>query len=142
MKGRYGRNRPHYGKDFPDVCVLESQILNIDDFTDNTNTTGYIDVTTKLPAGAVPIAWKANVLEGFAASTISVGVSGDTDRFSADTTQSIATTGEVGSTVIAADACKGIGAAVTVRVTVTEDSDFGDLVAGSMKLFVYYIKTK
>lgn len=230
MNGKYGRCRPYYGKDFPNINVLESQVLNIADFTNNDDTTGYLDFDTALPKGAVPVAWKADILtavtnadvytpadgttiafvdgggdadtitdsaEGFVAAgfeagdtitvsgstsndadytivevaagtitlatgtvtaaeagiegisfagkstaTISIGVSGDTDRFSADTSQSVATVGEVGSIVLAADACKGIGSGQTPRVTIAEGSDFDELSAGAIKVYLYYIKTE
>lgn len=229
MNGKYGRRHPYYGKNTPVLAVLESGVLNIADFTNNTDATGYVDVNTVLPAGAIPLGWKAEIVnafanadvytpedgatiafvdgggeadtitdsaEGFVAAgfedgdtftvsgstsndgdytivsvtagtitlatgeitaaeagiegisfagkstaTVSVGIDGDLDRFSADTTQSVATAGEVGSPVIAADACKGMGSNQTVRVTVTEGSDFDELSAGDMKLELYYIKT-
>ena len=75
--------------------------------------------------------------------TISVGISGDIDRFSAMTTGSVAgTAGDVvGAACIAADACKGISAAQTIRVTVTEATDFTDFTSGSLKTNLYYINT-
>jgi len=229
MNGKYGRKRPYYGLGIPDINVLESQVLKLDDFTDGTGATGYIDVATALPIGAIPIAWKIDILTGFATAeftgtptnlafvdgstgedtittdeadysfvddgfevgnsivvsgattagndgtyvltgvaaqtltvesasfsmaedgiadmtitgiaTVSVGVSGDTDRFSADTAKSVAATGSVGSSALAADACDNIATAQTIRVTVTEGSDFGEFNTGAIKLYFYYIKT-
>lgn len=230
MRGKYGRSRPYYGKNVPDLEVLESQILEIADFTNNEDTTGYIDVDTQLPAGAIPLGWKARTLEAFAnadvytpadgttiafvdggagadtitdsadgfvtagfevgdtitvagstsndgdytlvdvaagtltlatgtvtaaedgiegisftgksTATISVGVSGDLDRFSADTAQNVGAIGTVGAAILAADAADGMASAQTVRVTITEGSDFDEFSEGSMILELYYIKTE
>lgn len=128
----------------PRVEVLTSQTLLFSAFTDNTDATGYIDIATQLPAGAIPIAWKAVVATGFTGDTtavIKVGVEGVLDRFSADTAQSVAAAATVGSACLAAGACDGIGAASTVRVTVTGGADFSSISAGSMVVYVYYIRT-
>jgi hypothetical protein len=196
MNGKYGRRHPYYGEHAPVLDVLESGVLNITDFTNNDDATGYVDIDTVLPIGAIPLAWKATVLNavtnalyepadgstiafvyggesadtitdsassfvaagfedgdtftisgstsndgdyeivsvtagtitlatgeitaaedgidgisfiGTPTATVSVGVSGDLDRFSADTAQSVAAAGTVGATVLAADACKGVG---------------------------------
>jgi len=144
------------GKKGEEVLVLQatprleciSKECAITGFTDGGGTSGYIDfAANSLPAGAIPLGWKAVVTEGFdgnSSATISVGVSGDTDRFSADTAQSVAAAGVVGSSALAADACDGIGAAQTPRVTVTTASDFtaaksdGD---GVMTVYLYYLRT-
>jgi len=116
-------------------------------FTDNLNTTGYIDFTSTLPAEAIPIGWKAVVGAGFAGdttATIQVGIDGDLDRFSADTTQSVFAAGTVGSFVIPADVLKGIGAVATPRVTITGTADFSSIVTegnGAMNVYLYYIIT-
>lgn len=131
----------------PKVSVI-SKVCAVADFTDNTNTTGYIDFATdSLPAGAIPIAWKAVVTGGFAGDTtavIQVGVAGILDRFSADTAQSVFAAGTVGSACLAAGACDGIGAASTPRVTVTGGADFTSIVTnagGAMTVYLYYIAT-
>lgn len=233
MNGKYGRKRPYYGLDVPCVEVLESPVvLNLSDFTDNGDATGYVDIDNALPAGAVPLGWKIDTLIGFATTavftgnplnlafvdgdagddtlvsdevdysfiddgfeegdsfivagattaendgtyvitgvaaqtltvatgswtaeedgvagttltgvstaTVKVGVDGDLDRFSADTAKSVAAIGTVGSSVLSADACDGIGGDQTVRVTVSEGSDFGEFDVGALKFFLYYIKT-
>jgi hypothetical protein len=78
------------------------------------------------------------------AATLQLGVSGDPDRFSADTAKSlVASAGTVvGSACLAADACDGIGADQTVMATVTETSDFTDITDGSLKASIYYVKTE
>jgi hypothetical protein len=221
-----------YRDNMPEIHVLESPILSIAglDFTDNTDDTGYADITAVLPAGAIPIGWKAQTVTAFSSSVafsgdpttlafvdggvsddtitdsasgfvtdgfevgdlitvagattaandftieltavaagtltfatatvdtaedgianmtivatvaaaIQVGVAGDVDRFSAQTTGSVGTVGTVGAACIAADACDGINADQTVRVTITETADFTDYTAGAVIVSLYYIKT-
>ncbi len=121
---------------------LESQNLLIADFTDGTGTSGYIDIDVDLPANAVVVGWKAVVSGAFAGDTtavIEVGVSGDTDKYSAVTTASCFATGTVGAignndTVLATTA-------QTVRVTVTGTADFTSIVTdagGAMIISLYY----
>ena len=131
----------------PRVVVI-SKVCAVADFTDNTNTTGYIDFATNaLPAGAIPIAWKAVVTGGFTGDTtavIELGVTGDLDRFSADTAQSVFAPGTIGASVLAASACDGISAASTPRVTVTGGADFTSIktaATGAMTVYLYYILT-
>jgi len=130
---------------FPLLRKITSQSLDHAAFTDNEDTTGYIDITTQLPAGAVPLGWKATVSEAFdgdTTATIQVGIDGNLDMFSAVTDQSVAAIGTVGS-VVDTDACDGIAAAQTVRVTVTGGADFTTILgdAGTMVVEVYYIAT-
>lgn len=143
--GKYNRSKPYYSG-MNKIERLRSQSLAFGDFTDGGATTGYIDFTSNLPAGAVPIASKITIITGFdgasvVTATAMVGVSGDTDRFSADTSMNVNAAGIVGSAVVAADAAKGISAAVTPRVTVTEDSDFGEFESGEMVVDIFYVRT-
>jgi hypothetical protein len=64
MIGKYGRSRPYYGGGYSSLQFIDSGVLNLDDFTD-VSTTGYVDVTKKLPAGAIPLGWKIDVLTPF-----------------------------------------------------------------------------
>jgi hypothetical protein len=123
-------------------CV--SQNLAVAGFTDNGNTTGYIDFTGDiLPAGALVLGWLADVTGAFAGDTsaaISVGKSGAVGCFSADTTQSAFTTGRRGSaSVVATSFC---ATATTPRVTVTGNADFTSIVnnaGGAMQVTIFYI---
>lgn len=125
-------------KHFEETVVLA-------DFTDNTNTTGYVDLTNQLPAGAIPVGWVAEVTEGFTGDTTAVlqlGVAGDLDRFSAVTTPSVLAPGTVGASALGrAEALNGVGAAVTIRATVTGTADFTSIEAGAMTIKFYYIET-
>jgi len=132
------------------VRKLTSQLLEVTAFTDNTNTTGYIDFTFALPKEAMVLGWKARVTAGFTGDTtavVMVGISGDTDKFSASTAQSVLAVAEVGSLAIAADAATGAftSTALTPRVTVTGSSDFTFIktaAAGKMYIDIFYIDTK
>lgn len=126
----------------PKVKKLRQELV-LADFTDNTNATGYADFDSQLPAGAIPLAWKAVVSAGFAgnvSAVMQVGVAGDLDRFSNVTDQSVFAAGTVGSRV-ADDALDGIAAAQTPRVTVTASADFTAVSAGAMVVELYYIES-
>ena len=119
-----------------------SETFAIGDFTDNANTTGYVDFTGALPVGAIVLGWKAVVATGFTGDTTAVaqvGVSGDLDRFSALTTGSVLAAGTIGNQP-ADDSSAFISAATTPRVTVTGGSDFGGISAGSMTVTIAYVK--
>lgn len=73
------------------------------------------------------------------AATILAGVSGDTDRFTADATQSVAAAGSKGSMALAADSCDGIAAEQTIRVTLTETSDFTKYTEGTLSFKLFYL---
>ena len=123
------------------IAKSVSQSLEIGDFTDNADDTGYIDFTTDdIPAGSAVIGWKAVVSTGFTGDTtalIEVGVVGDTDAWSSNTAQSVLAAATVGSAAKALYAF--IAAASTPRVTVTGGADFGAIAAGVMVVTVYYI---
>jgi hypothetical protein len=127
------------------IKSIVSQVLNYDDFTDNEDETGYIDFDTDLPAGAMPIGWRAVVTEGFAGDTtavMEVGIDGDVDKYSANTAQSCLPAGTVGSMVLAADAWTAHATAKTPRVTVTGTANFTAINAGSMQVEIFYIEPK
>ncbi len=136
-----------YRNNTPELGVIESAKLDLTDltlFTDDGSTTGYTDIADVLPVGAIPLAWKATVstaATGCSTAIVQVGIAGDVDRFSADVTGDLTTTGIIGAACIAADTCKGMNAEQTVRITVTEDDDFTNFTAGVFKVFLYYIKT-
>lgn len=128
----------------PRVMAL-TETFKIADFTDNTDATGYKDFAGKVPAGALVIGWRAKVATGFtgnSSATVMVGVSGDTDRFSAPSTKpSCYAAATVGALNIAADGHQNMGAAFSPRVTVTGGSDFSNITAGEMVVSVLYVDT-
>ena len=230
MVGKFGRHRPYYSEDASTLAVLTSGAIDVGDFTDGTGTSGYYDLTSTLPIGAIPLGWKANVTTAFAssaafsgdpttlafvdgggsddtitdsasgfvtdgfttgdlitvtgattagnnttytltnvsagtltmatasvdtaeagiagttivatvASVLLVGIVGDTNKYSANSSASLAAVGHVGSNVIAADACGSMGTAQTVRLTVTETADFTDYDVGTIVVDLFYINT-
>lgn len=126
----------------PRVNVI-SESMAFGDFTD-VSTTGFYDFASSvLPAGAIPLGFKAIVSTGFANDTtavIQVGIDGDVDRFSLNTDQSVFAAGTVGS-LPATDAADGLAAAQTPRVTVTGGADFTSINAGEMVVYIYYLAT-
>lgn len=116
-------------------------VIAFGDFTDNTNTTGYIDLTPTIPAGSLIYGWEIVTVTGFTGDTTAVamlGISGDTDAFSEVTTGSVAAAGTIGSNAPATGANAYRAAATTVRVTVTGGADFTSISAGSAVVIVYY----
>ena len=129
----------------PGLVKLASQSLAFGDFTDGGGVDGFIDFDTAIPAGSLILGWEAVVSTAFdsagtSTAVIEVGINGDTDAFSADTTQSVNTAATVGSGSLAATSYRA--AATTVRVTVTEDSDFGQIDQGVMIVRILYVDVK
>lgn len=128
----------------PAVASLVSQPLLVASFADGGSTSGSIDFAgAELPAGAIVLGWEANVTGAFAGDTsavIQVGVDGDPDKFTADTTQSAFTAGRRGSAAAPATAWQA--AAAQPRVTVTSASDFTSVVSnggGAMTVTLYFL---
>ena len=111
-------------------------------FNDNTNETGYADFTSQLPAGALVLGWKAVTTTGFAGDTLAtlqVGEAGNLNRFSAIITGSVMNVGTIGSHAPGTSDNPFCVAAVTPRLTVTGDSDFGNFNSGSVTVTSFYI---
>ena len=112
-------------------------------FTDDGSTSGHVDFSSALPAGALVLGWEAIVAAGFAGDTsavVKLGISGSTGDFSATTSGSCFASGTVGSAPVAATAYKATS--VTPRVTVTSATDFTSVVsnaAGDMTITIAYI---
>jgi hypothetical protein len=116
-----------------------SRTFAFGDMTDNTDATGYIDIVTQIPAGALVLGWKVVTTTGFTGDTtavVSVGKSGALTCFSTTTNGSVAAAGTVGSaSVLATSFC---AAATTVRVTITGGADFTSISAGAATVTVFY----
>lgn len=127
----------------PKVFAVVSQSLVKSAFTDGGGTSGYIDITTQIPAGSIVLGWQAGTSVGFTGDTtavVEVGVSGTVDKYSIVTSGSCLGAGTVGSTPKAANVYEA--AAITARVTVTGGSDFTSIAAGAtMVVTLYVIKT-
>jgi len=121
-----------------------NKICAIADFTDDGGTSGHIDFSTQLPAGSIPLAWKAVVSEGFSgdtSATIKVGTAGVPDGLSGNISQSVVAAGTIGSNVPCASGSSYLGVAFAPRVTVTSDSSFNNITTGAMTVYLYYIVT-
>jgi hypothetical protein len=105
--------------------------------------TGTKDFATAIPPGALILGWFTQVTTGFTGDTsciCQVGVSGTVGKYSADTTQSVFTAGDVrGSLAPVANGGAGSAALVTPRVTLTSGAAFSSVTAGKMTLWVLYL---
>ena len=128
----------------PKLSYINKTCL-IANFTDDGGTSGHIDFSTQLPAGAIVLGWKAIVSAGFAgniSAVIQIGVAGTLGKFSASVAQSVFAAGTVGSGA-PMDTCFN-AVASTPRITVTGNSDFTSIVTegnGAMNVYLYYIVT-
>jgi len=103
-----------------------TQELKPSDFTDGAGTSGYVDLTDKIPADCLILGWTAKTTVAWdddTTATIAVGKSGTTDDLSAGTSGSVAAVGTIGNV------CKTLPvhyneSEYTVRVTITGGSDF------------------
>lgn len=129
----------------PAVRTL-SQAIAVTDFTDNTNTTGYLDLGSQIPAQCIVLGWKANVTTGFTGdttATFQVGKAGTVAAFTADVAQDGFGICKIGSNALAASSYTN--ALVTPRVTVTGSADFTSIktaAAGVATITIYYIQTE
>lgn len=119
------------------------QTVAFDDFTDNTDATGYVDLDDLIPAGSLVLGWEGDVATGFTGDTTAVaqvGVSGNINQFSALTTGSVLAAGKIGSHAPGSSDNAYVASAVAPRVTVTGAADFGSIAAGEMTVTLLYIK--
>lgn len=119
-------------KAFADIAHLTETVAK-SAMTDGGSTSGTKAFANTIPAGSLVLGWTAVVNTAFAGDTsavMKVGISGDDDRFSADTTQSVFATGTVGC-LPSADVRATAGTALTPLVTVTSASDFTNTTAGA-----------
>lgn len=133
-------------------CI--SQRIRIGDFTDDAGAAGHVDLKHKLPIGAIVLGWAAKIITGFQGTTTAlmlVGISGDTDAYTGLAAGPSCFLPAAGGTpvVIGAkstwDGTNGglntvLATETTIRVTVTEDNDFGDITVGEADIYVYYIQ--
>lgn len=125
-------------------ALVES--VAVANFTDGGGTSGFIDLTGKLPAGAIVQGWDFDCTGAFKADTsavIEVGVSGTVAKFSADAAQSVFAAGRVGSASLAASSFQATE--VSPRITVTGGADFTSIKTdgtGAGTITIYYIATR
>ncbi len=121
-----------------------SQTIAFGDFTDGGAAAATLDLTATLPAGAIPIAWRAQTTTAFATvttMTLLVGITGDTNKFSEGDGQAIQAVGWYGDSALGqAEGVDAINAAQTILLTATEDSEWGDVTAGTFTIYFYYLR--
>lgn len=127
------------------IKTLVSQTLDYDDFTDGGGASGKIAFTTgQIPAGSIVLGWRADISTAFVCSstiTGTVGLTGDTDCWTlSGTDPSFAAAGTVWAPADFADTDIVVTSASTPYLELTEDSDFGDVTAGSCVVKVYYLQ--
>jgi hypothetical protein len=94
-------------------------------FTDDGGSSGHYDTVGKLPPGAVVTAWGFACTGAFAGdttATLEVGTAASAAAYSAVTTGSVFTTGQIGSASVAASSF--VSAEGSARITVTSSTDF------------------
>jgi hypothetical protein len=116
-----------------------AETIAFGDFTDNGDTTGYVDLAGTIPEGAIVQGVQIHVATGFTGDTTAVadvGKAGALEIFASDLN------------VLAADVVgelNGDGVYVvadtTPRVTVTGGADFGSIAAGSATVRILYTRT-
>jgi hypothetical protein len=99
--------------------------------TDGGSTSGYIDFTTALPIGAVPLSSQFACSAGFAGDTTAtwqLGISGTLDKYSTTTSNSCFTAITT-SSLTKTTGLTGTNAAQTPRLTITSSADFTSVVS-------------
>ncbi len=129
----------------PKITQLK-QTFDVSEFTDGGSTSGTVQFTNYVPAGAVLVATKVGPVTGFTGdttATVIIGDGSDTDRYNTGT-PSLFTTAAVGVEVGVPSGSKLITTANRPTLTVTSSTDF-TLVktagAGRVTVSIYYIKT-
>lgn len=115
-----------------DTVIAETVVIG--DFTDNANTTGYVDLAVAIPEGAVVLGAQFDVRTGFTGDTSALadlGIAGTLEKFVSDVNVlAVNVVGE--SLAVYCDADQ------TVRLTVTGSNDFGDVSAGEVDVRIMY----
>jgi len=121
---------------------MYQETISYDAFTDGGSTAGTLELDTTIPAGAVVERSTIHSLTGFAGDTsavITIGDGTDADRYN------------TGTPNVFADASAGVDLGVpsgtafhatakTPTVTITSDSDWGSVTAGSAVITIWYYK--
>lgn len=134
--------------DIPRLDLI-TQSVAISGFTDDGKSTGHIDLTDKIPAGSIVLGWKGAITTRFTGGTgnhvsLAVGTPGNSTAFSVQTFREVSNNAgskiaDVPEPESAADA---IGSERTIRVTVMDRVDFGQVDGGALTLYLYYLRTE
>jgi hypothetical protein len=136
--------------DGPLIKTHTSQVLSFAAFTDDGGASGHRDFSQPIPVApptyptryGIILGWRAIVTVGFTgdvAAQVQLGVEGNLGRFSPGSPKSVFA---AGTYIVAGDDFDEpeIESTVTPRVTITTDSDFSLVSAGSMSILIYYLE--
>lgn len=121
--------------------VKITETVSYDDFTDGGAAVGTYDLTVGIPVGATFLTAAVPAVTGFAGDTsavLTIGDGTDADRYNTGT-PSVFSTAANGVSVGAPSGTTYHATAATVRLTVTTDSDFTSVTAGSLTVALYYL---
>ena len=129
----------------PRVDQIEQSVA-ISGFTDDKGASGHIDLDDKIPAGSLVLCWVAETTTVFSggvgngAETFLVGTPGEPDAFTLNDPRLL----ERGTSRDFGDVPKAsqeIGVERTVRLTVTDLNDFGNISGGALTIKVVFVRT-
>jgi len=122
------------------IANVIRQSFTYADFTDGGGASGTLVLAKQIPDGAVVTQAVLYGLTGFTgdvSATITVGDGTDVDRYNTGT-PSVFTTNPSGVALGAVSGTAWHDAAKSVTITITEDSDWGDVTAGAATIAIYY----
>ena len=117
-----------------------NETIAFGDFTDNTDATGTYEMATDIPVGALVLGATLSGLTGFTGDTsavITLGDGTDVDRYNTGTPNVFVTADAIDLGAMSGKAAHV--AAKTPTIILTSNADFGDVVAGSMDVSIFYI---
>ncbi len=124
------------------------QSIAISGFTDAQHRDGYIDLDDKLPVGSFVMGWRGSVTTrftgGLAGQTqLAVGMPGDELAFSRHGWIPVESgaANELADVPDPAFTADPPGVERTIRVTVRDELDFGNISGGALTVTVYYMRT-
>lgn len=135
--------RTAMGDTAPSIDVLSQTGIDYDDFTDGGAAVGTLTMTNAIPAGSIVLGTKVLVSAGFAgdtSATLTIGDGSDVDRYMTGT-PSVFATAATGIQTGVPSGNKLITAANQPVLTVTSNADFTSVSAGTMDVYIYFIRT-
>lgn len=127
------------------IGVLSESVV-VTDFTDGGSTSGTLQLTGSVPAGAVILGSKVLVSAGFAGDTtavLTIGDGSDVDRYNTGT-PSVFATAATGIETGVPSGSKLVTTANRPTLTITSSADFTSVktnAAGAMTVSIYYLQT-
>lgn len=122
--------------------VTYQQSVAYTDFTDGGSTSGTLNLTTSIPAGAVFVQSLVTAIVGFTgdtSATVTIGDGTDVDRYNTGT-PSLFTTAAAGVDLGVPSGTKWHTAAATPKITITSNADFTSVAAGSALFTLVWIE--